>query len=137
MGSLFGDSGPSSSDIARQEERARLAEVERLRIQEQKMRRRVSRETIQGDGLSIAADITLGDDDVEEGSTDRINNDNRSAQLAEDARTPEQLQSDFSEQVGGVGLGGTAGQLKGTIAASIEDGVALDLGRFNSNGALI
>jgi hypothetical protein len=66
MGSLFGSSGPSARDIARQEEKARLAEVERLRIAEQKLRRRESKETMQGQGIATPENIMLGSDTAAE-----------------------------------------------------------------------
>lgn len=66
MGGIFGDSGPSARDIAKQEEKARLAEVERLRIAEQKLRRRESTETMQGQGIATPDQILLGSDTAEE-----------------------------------------------------------------------
>lgn len=66
MGGIFGDSGPSARDIAKQEEKARLAEVERLRIAEQKLRRRESTETMQGQGIATPDSIVLGSDTAEE-----------------------------------------------------------------------
>jgi hypothetical protein len=65
MGSLF-DSGPSRSEIRRSEERAFEREQERLRLQEQKLRRRESAEIIQGQGVATTGNIVLGSDAVDE-----------------------------------------------------------------------
>jgi hypothetical protein len=63
MGGLFGgDSGPSAGDIQRAEEAAFKKETERLRIQEQKLRRRESEETMQGVGVATPGNIELGTD---------------------------------------------------------------------------
>jgi hypothetical protein len=61
MGSLF-DSGPSAGDIRRSEEKARVKEEARLRLQEQKLRRRESAETMQGAGIATPESVTLGTD---------------------------------------------------------------------------
>ena len=60
------DSGPSAGDIRRSEEKARVAEEKRLRLAEQKLRRRESTETMQGGGVATPDNIMLGNDTAEE-----------------------------------------------------------------------
>ncbi len=64
MGSIFG--GPSARRVAREaaraEEKARKEEQERLRLAEQKMRRRESKETMQGEGIASTGNVIFGTD---------------------------------------------------------------------------
>jgi len=64
MGSIFG--GPSARrtarEAARAEEKARKEEQERLRLAEQKMRQRESRETMQGEGIASTGNVIFGTD---------------------------------------------------------------------------
>ena len=69
MGDLF-DSGPSAGDIRRAEEAAFEKEAARLRLQEQKMRQRKSKETMQGEGVATPGDVTLGTDTIDNAKPD-------------------------------------------------------------------
>lgn len=64
MGGIFGGDSArrTAREAARAEEKARKEEMERLRLQEQKMRRRESSETIQGEGIASTGNVIFGTD---------------------------------------------------------------------------
>lgn len=63
---LFGGGGPSDGDIERAEIRAEERELARLRLAEQKLRRREAEETKQGSGIATATSVSLGTDTLDE-----------------------------------------------------------------------